>query len=54
MGITPLFLAARGGHDEVVDFLCKARAEVNRTLPESGCTTLHMAARLGHEGGMVE
>ncbi|KAF0720507.1 Aste57867_226 [Aphanomyces stellatus] len=41
---TPLSLACRGGHEDMVDyFLAHAAIDVNRPLPESGDTALHIA-----------
>ena len=52
---TPLIMAARGGHEEVIRVLLKAGAMVNKTamlgpqyLPWLGLSPLHFAASFGH------
>ena len=44
---TPLIEAARGGHEEVIRVLLKARAVVNKTAKQ-GISPLHLAAKFGH------
>lgn len=44
---TPLHLAARNGHADVVKYLLEHRAAVN-TRDEGGATPLHSASRAGH------
>ncbi|CAK0828584.1 unnamed protein product [Prorocentrum cordatum] len=45
-GATPLFLAARGGHAEVIAWLLAKKAEVDRAT-EAGATPLYIAAHGG-------
>ena len=46
--VTPLQLAARMGHEEVVHCLLQAGADKDKT-DNDGQTAMHMAARMGHE-----
>eukprot|EP00747_Dinoflagellata_sp_TGD_P169074 gnl/TRDRNA2_/TRDRNA2_197033_c0_seq1.p1 gnl/TRDRNA2_/TRDRNA2_197033_c0~~gnl/TRDRNA2_/TRDRNA2_197033_c0_seq1.p1 ORF type:complete len:268 (-),score=61.06 gnl/TRDRNA2_/TRDRNA2_197033_c0_seq1:27-830(-) len=46
-GVTPLHCACVGGHEEVVQLLCKSRADVN-AADGVGATPLVTAARFGH------
>ena len=50
---TPLCLAARGGHEEVVQILLDCGAECNKTDTD-GYTPLHMAVRFGHKDVVKE
>ncbi|XP_063925909.1 uncharacterized protein LOC135139554 [Zophobas morio] len=45
---TPLVLASSGGHKQIVDYLVKSGAEINRSDKE-GFTPLYLAAQNGHE-----
>ena len=44
---TPLIMAARGGHEEVIRVLLKAGAEVNKMV-KHGMSPLHLAVSFGH------
>jgi ankyrin repeat protein len=46
-GITSLHLASRNGHFDVVEFLVKKGAEVNKQEDKTLLTALHYAARRG-------
>jgi ankyrin repeat protein len=52
LGITPLFYAALGGHQDVVRLLLETDADVNRKN-EDGLSPLHAAALGGHEEMVV-
>ena len=45
---TPLLVAARDGHVEMVRLLVEARADVNATEPTFGAVPLHKAVYNGH------
>ncbi|MGF1647983.1 MAG: ankyrin repeat domain-containing protein [Kineosporiaceae bacterium] len=45
---TPLLVAARDGHAEIVEVLCAAGADVNATEPTFGAVPLHKATYNGH------
>ncbi|XP_063436867.1 ankyrin repeat and SAM domain-containing protein 6-like [Mytilus trossulus] len=47
-GQTPLMLAARGGHLEVVTYLVTQGSQLEATSPVSGWTPLMLAAMYGH------
>ena len=47
-GETPLHLAARAGHKEIVEFLLTRKADVN-VRDNDGDTPLHLAARMGEK-----
>ena len=51
-GLTPLHLAAEGGHEAVAEALIAAGAAVEAGTRIGGYTPLHVAARSGH-GGIV-
>ena len=44
---TPLFLASRNGHCDIVDALLRGGADVNKAM-DIGATPLFMASQLGH------
>ena len=46
-GLTPLYMAALGGHVETCRYLISVGAEVNKT-DKRGCTPLHIAAGSRH------
>lgn len=46
-GATPLYLAARSGHSEVISWLVAKQAEVDRAT-QTGATALYIAAHGGH------
>ncbi len=48
-GGTPLFIAAKNGHIDVVNALITAKADVNKALTTDGCTPLCIAAQNGHK-----
>ena len=48
-GYTPLNLAARGGHLDVLIFLLEHGASLTETTHNEGWTALHSAAAMGHE-----
>ena len=48
-GYTPLNLAARGGHLDVLTFLLDHGASLTETTHHEGWTALHSAAAMGHE-----
>ena len=48
-GYTPLNLAARGGHLDVLIFLLEHGASLTETTYHEGWTALHSAAAMGHE-----
>ena len=45
---TPLLVAARDGHTEIVELLCANGADVNATEPTFGAVPLHKATYNGH------
>jgi ankyrin repeat protein len=47
-GQTPLHLAVKQGNSDVVQLLLENEAEVDVVETDSGCTSLHYAASLGH------
>jgi ankyrin repeat protein len=47
-GCTPLYMAAKRGHEEVVRLLLDAGADVNKATTDSGWTPLFVAAHSGH------
>ncbi|KAK6507850.1 hypothetical protein TWF481_006272 [Arthrobotrys musiformis] len=50
-GITPLWIAAQGGHTKIAELLIrKGMVDVNVSTYESGRTPLHQAAQRGDEG----
>merc|ERR1719238_838974 len=49
-GLTPLGLAARGGHTEVADVLLRSGADVNAINQPCDNTALMLAACMGHVG----
>ena len=48
-GYTPLNLAARGGHLDILIFLLEHGASLTETTHHEGWTALHSAAAMGHE-----
>ena len=53
-GLTALHMAAHQGHSVIVNQLCRvARIQVD-ALDNAGCTPLHHATALGHDGVVME
>ncbi len=53
-GLTALHMAAHQGHSVIVNQLCRvARVQVD-ALDNAGCTPLHHATALGHDGVVME
>ena len=53
-GLSPLHMAAHQGHAVIVNQLCRLpRVEVD-ALDNAGCTPLHHATALGHDGVVME
>jgi ankyrin repeat protein len=49
-GFTPLLIASRNGHTEVVKLLLTAKADVNAAHKTQGITSLLIASQKGHTG----
>ena len=47
-GTTPLHLAAKNGHLEVVQLLIEAGGDINQARTNDGATRLHIATQKGH------
>ena len=47
-GVTPLYVAASGGHQDMVEFLLANKADVN-AKNNSGQTPLREAVKYGHQ-----
>ena len=49
VGVTPLNLAAKNGHEEALLFLLVQTNNVNAHIPTLGCSALHFAAQRGSD-----
>ncbi len=53
-GMTALHLAAEGGHDEVLEILISASAQVDARTRIGSYTPLHLASRSGHSSAVTK
>ena len=53
-GLTALHMAAHQGHSVIVNQLCRVASVGVDALDHAGCTPLHHATALGHDGVVME